>query len=166
MASVRYGIAGLTSRTTAQRYYRNDRKMMSANPDHHQDAHMTRRSIFIGTASSLIFAPSIVRAANLMKIRGLILPIDRPRAGFVERLRYYYLEKALRRGWDAQDAHTLNCRSESQARSSVACARKNGWLPTPVSGISDLTKTDPHRDPQFSFEAVRHLKTNKAAESQ
>ena len=60
--------------------------IMSSNLDHDYVGELTRRSIFIGAASSLIFAPSIVRAASLMKVCALILPMERPSAGFVERL--------------------------------------------------------------------------------
>jgi hypothetical protein len=37
---------------------------------------VTRRYIFIGAAAaSLLFAPAIMRAANLMPVRGLLLPV-------------------------------------------------------------------------------------------
>jgi hypothetical protein len=127
-------------------------EMMTANLDHHHAAQMTRRSIFIGAASSLIFAPSIVRAASLMKVRSLILPIERASAGFVERLRFQYLEAALRRGWDVQrEGQVVGGISEIQAMEAVAYARKNGWLPIPRSATFDLIKTDPRRDQQSSF---------------
>jgi hypothetical protein len=116
---------------------------MSSNLDHHHHVgEMTRRSIFIGAASSLIFAPSIVRAASLMNVRGLLLPMQRPSAGFVERLRFQYLDGALRRGWDDQrDGRVVGGISEVQAMEAVAYARKNGWLP--ISRFaSNLIKTD------------------------
>ena len=36
---------------------------------------MTRRTLFIGAAASLICAPAIVRAASLMPVRGLPLQL-------------------------------------------------------------------------------------------
>jgi hypothetical protein len=47
---------------------------------------ITRRSIFIGPAASLLCAPAIVRAANLMPVRRLPFPVGPQSAGFVERL--------------------------------------------------------------------------------
>jgi hypothetical protein len=67
---------------------------------------ITRRGIFLGAAASLLCAPAIVRAASLMPVRSVVLPIweelyPGPQyAGFVERLRYHYLESALRSGWE------------------------------------------------------------------
>ena len=52
--------------------------MMAAIPNHLHDRLVTRRSIFIGAAASVIYAPAVVRAASLMPVRGLILPIERP----------------------------------------------------------------------------------------
>ena len=96
---------------------------------HHDDNLITRRSIFIGAAASLICAPAIVRAASLMPVRSLILPIERPSAGFVERLGYYWMDIALSRGWNAErDGRTFGGISEDQAKRSVAYARKNGLL--------------------------------------
>jgi hypothetical protein len=116
---------------------------MSSNLDHHHVGELTRRSIFIGVASSLIFAPSIVRIASLMNVRVLILPMERPSAGFVERLRFQYLDGALRRGWDDQrEGQVVGGISEVQAREAVAYARKNGWLPISRLATSNSIKTD------------------------
>jgi hypothetical protein len=57
---------------------------------------ITRRSIFIGAAASLICAPAIVRAANLMPVRSLRGPIGPQYAGFCERLFYHSLDCGLR----------------------------------------------------------------------
>jgi hypothetical protein len=120
--------------------------IMSSDLDHHHVGEMTRRNIFVGAASSLIFAPSIVRIGSLMKVRVLILPIEHPSAGFVERLRFQYLDGALRRGWDEQrEGRVVGGISEVQAMEAVACARKNGWLP--ISRFaSNLIKTDSRWD--------------------
>ena len=50
-------------------------------PNRQYDLQMTRRSIFLGAAASLLCAPAIVRATSLMPVRRLILPIERPHAG-------------------------------------------------------------------------------------
>jgi hypothetical protein len=77
-----------------------------------------------------------------MPVRSLILPIERPHAGFCERLRFQFLESALRHGWNSErDGQAAGGISETQAKQSVAYARKNGWLPTHRSAISYLTKT-------------------------
>jgi hypothetical protein len=52
----------------------------------HYDHQLTRRSIFIGAAASLICAPAIVRAASLMPIRGVVFSPEMYHFGFVERL--------------------------------------------------------------------------------
>jgi hypothetical protein len=78
-------------------------------PDPHYDHQFTRRSIFIGAAALMICAPAIVRAASLMPIRVLILPIERPLpigpqyAGFCERLMYHMLDNDLRAGETGRD---------------------------------------------------------------
>jgi hypothetical protein len=116
--------------------------MTAITPDHHHGSLITRRSIFIGAAASLICAPAIVRTVSLMPVRGLILPIERPLpigrpwAGFLERLRYDFLERALRAGWDDRlHAPIVGGISESQARRSVAYARTQGWLRKPAEGF-------------------------------
>jgi hypothetical protein len=48
---------------------------------------ITRRSIFIGAAASLLCAPAIVRATNLMPVRRIILKSDLDYYGFLDRLR-------------------------------------------------------------------------------
>jgi hypothetical protein len=93
------------------------------------------RRFILGAA--VICVPAVIRSTSLMPIRGIVMPValgpsspaDRPHAGFCERLRYYYLDQALKRGWDdIRDARSLNCPSEAQARIAVARARRNGWL--------------------------------------
>ena len=65
---------------------------------HQQPSLITRRSIIRGAAVSLIFAPAVVRAASLMPVRGLRLPVERQYAGFVERLYFRALDSDLRVG--------------------------------------------------------------------
>ena len=47
---------------------------------------LTRRSLFLGAAATLVCAPSIVRASNLMPVRSVPFAIERQSYGFVERL--------------------------------------------------------------------------------
>jgi hypothetical protein len=57
---------------------------MAPIPNHLHDLLVTRRSIFIGSAASVIYAPAVVRAATLMPVRALKGPIGPQYAGFVE----------------------------------------------------------------------------------
>ena len=88
---------------------------------------MTRRSVFIGAAASLICAPAIVRAASLMPVRSLRGPIGPQYAGFCERLMYQSLASNLRTG---RMSTVLNGEiiPEADARRMVAYARAQGWL--------------------------------------
>jgi hypothetical protein len=101
------------------------------------DYRMTRRSILIGAAASLICTPAIVRAASLMPVRSLILPIKRssrlsPLGEFYRRNFYHYLDFELRTGLPM----TLTVGrygeygivSVAEARRMVALARAQGWL--------------------------------------
>jgi hypothetical protein len=107
--------------------------MTTPTPDRQYD--LTRRSIFLGAAASLLCAPAIVRATSLMPVRGLILPIERPQAGFCQRLFYHLLDCELRAG---KMSVMLNGSivPEADARRWVAYARAQGWLPTPAPAIS------------------------------
>jgi hypothetical protein len=103
-------------------------------PSPHYNHQFVRRSIIVGAAASLICAPAIVRAASLMTIRGLILPIERPLpigrqyAGFCERLMYHSLQSNLRAG--RMTTHVNGgIVPEVEARRLVAHARAQGWLP-------------------------------------
>jgi hypothetical protein len=92
------------------------------------DGLITRRSIFIGAAASLICAPAIVRATSLMPVRRLRGPIGPQYAGFCERLMYQSLESNLRAG---RMNAVLNGKiiPEADASRMVAYARAQGWLP-------------------------------------
>ena len=92
------------------------------------DGLITRRSIFIGAAASLICAPAIVRATSLMPVSRLRGPIGPQYAGFCERLMYQSLDSNLRAG---QMNTVLNGKTipEDDARRMVAYARAQGCLP-------------------------------------
>ena len=98
-------------------------------PDH---SLITRRSIFVGAATSLLCAPAIVRAVNLMPVRRLPFPFGPQYAGFVERLYLHWLEgslqAAVRKGRTSVElcGHTIPIDS---ARRSVASAQAHGFLP-------------------------------------
>ena len=100
--------------------------------DHPHSSLITRRSIFIGAAASLLCAPAIVRAASLMPVRRLPPPFGPQYAGFVERLMYQSLESNLRAG---RMSTTLNGKiiPEADARRMVARAQDYGWLPPYIS---------------------------------
>jgi hypothetical protein len=106
----------------------NEGSMTAITPDHHHGSLITRRSIFIGAAASLICAPAIVRTASLMPVRALRGPIGPQYAGFVERLMYAALDSNLRAG---RMSTVLNGEiiSKTRARRMVAHARAQGWLP-------------------------------------
>jgi|SRR5437588_2547308 hypothetical protein len=89
---------------------------------------LTRRRIFVGGVATVICAPAIVRAESLMPIRGLILPMERVHAGFVERLRFHWMEQLLKNGWTAERATTFGGISENEARRQVTYARMHGLL--------------------------------------
>jgi hypothetical protein len=108
---------------------------MTCNDKHYDHDHrMTRRSAFIGAAASLICAPTIVRAASLMPVRSLIIPMTRqlpvgPQyAGFCQRLMYQSLDSNVRAG---RMTTALNGKiiSEADARRMIAHAQAQGWLP-------------------------------------
>jgi hypothetical protein len=99
---------------------------------HHHDSLITRRSIFIGAAASLICAPAIVQFTSRMPVRRLPPPFGPQYAGFVERLMYHALDSNLRAG---RMNTVLNGKiiPEADARRLVARAREYGWLPPYIS---------------------------------
>jgi hypothetical protein len=101
------------------------------------DYRMTRRSIFIGAAASLICAPAVVRAASLMPVRSLILPIVWPQLNglghFYRRNHYHYLDFELRTGLPMTKTISsypgeFRIISVAEARREVAYARAHGWM--------------------------------------
>jgi hypothetical protein len=67
--------------------------MSAPSPDLNHNGRLTRR-VFIGVAASVLYAPAIVRATSLMPVRSIIMPAERPYAGFVDRLLYDGCDKA------------------------------------------------------------------------
>lgn len=92
---------------------------------------ITRRSIFIGATASLLCAPAIVRAANLMPVRRPPFPFGPQYAGFVERLYLHALESHVRSLRADQTSTYFNHRivSVDAARRQVAFAQAHGFLP-------------------------------------
>ena len=93
--------------------------------DRHQDHRMTRRSIFIGAAASLICAPAIVRATSLMPVRNFPLQVIDPLVKFYRLCFYNNLESQLRSGRSMSIYGKI---SLADARRMVADARAQGWL--------------------------------------
>jgi hypothetical protein len=98
------------------------------------DYRMTRRSILIGAAASLICAPAIVRAASLMPVRGL--PLQFLNLEFLDPLGQFYrsnfynnLDNDLRAGRSMSMVRNEKIVSVAEARRMVARARAEGWLP-------------------------------------
>jgi hypothetical protein len=136
---------------------RKEGSMAALIPGPHHDHRMTRRSIFVGAAASLICAPAIVRAASLMPIRCVIVatnPINPKKpinSGFAGALRLHWMKQALKRGWDERhDGPTFGGISETEARNYVAFVRTQGSLPPRGSIISDLTKAGSSRRPTLA----------------
>jgi hypothetical protein len=93
----------------------------------HQDYRTTRRSILIGAVASLICAPEIVRATNLMPVRGLPLQRLSPLAEFYRGCFYHSLDHGLRTGRMIASINGERV-SVADARRMVAHARTQGWL--------------------------------------
>jgi len=63
-----------------------------------------------------------------MQIRALIVPMQPLHAGFVERLRFHWLELALKKEWTDKAALTFGGISENEARRQITYARMHGFL--------------------------------------
>ena len=92
---------------------------------------LTRRSIFIGVAASLLCAPAIVRATSLMPVRRLPFPFGRQSAGFVERLYFHALESHVSNLKESQTSTFFNHQTMAvdDARRRIAYAQAHGFLP-------------------------------------
>ena len=106
--------------------------MMAPIPNHHNDSRITRRSVVIRAAASLICAPAIVRAASLMPVRSLPLQFLSPLGEFYRRCFYHNLDFDLRTGRGMSTVENGKIISVADARRIVAHARAQGWLPTQV----------------------------------
>jgi hypothetical protein len=97
-------------------------------PDNDQSGLITRRSIFIGAAASLICAPAIVRVANLMPVRKLPFPYGPQYAGYVDRLFLHSIEGSLQACRTIVEVvgHKIPVDSAQQT---VAFAQAHGFLP-------------------------------------
>jgi hypothetical protein len=118
-------------------------------PISNHDSLITRRSIFVGSAASLICAPAIVRAITLMPVRRLRGPIGPQYAGFCERLFYHSLDRGLRAG---QMSTVLNGKivPAADARRMVAYARGQGWIAPETDVLADQPGTAPGVSPYRS----------------
>jgi hypothetical protein len=67
-------------------------------------------------------------AESLMPIRTLIVPMQPVHAGFVEHLRFHWMEQLLKNGWTNERATTFGGISENEARRQVTYARMHGLL--------------------------------------
>jgi hypothetical protein len=93
---------------------------------------ITRRSIFVAAAASLLCAPAIVQAVNLMPVRRLPFPFGPQYAGFVERLHLHALANSLQAGLQAGRTSIELCGRTipvDDARQRVARAEAYGFLP-------------------------------------
>jgi len=102
--------------------------MIASAPNDQYDHQMTRRGIIIGAAASLVCAPAIVRATNLMPVRRLPFPFGPQYAGYCERMFFQWLDGDLRSG--KMNTH-LNGKivAETDARRIVSYAQAHGFLP-------------------------------------
>ena len=93
------------------------------------DYRMTRRSIIIGAAASVICTPSIVRAASLMAVSSSPLQRLNPEGEFYRRCFYHTLDSDLREGRAMSVRNNEEIISVAEAHRMVARARVQGWLP-------------------------------------
>jgi hypothetical protein len=100
------------------------------------DCGITRRNILIGAAATLICAPAIVRAINLMPVRGLPLQLIIPKRRILKTMGDWYqfcfynnLDNALKAG-RAMTYGPVGGKAISVAEGYqiVAHAREQGWL--------------------------------------
>jgi hypothetical protein len=95
-------------------------------------AFITRRSILIGVAASLLCAPAIVHATNLMPVRRLPFPYGPQYAGYVDRLFLHSIESSLeaclRAGQTIVEVGNHKIPVDSAQRT-VTSARAHGFLP-------------------------------------
>jgi hypothetical protein len=100
------------------------------------DSRMTRRTLFIGGTVSLICAPAIVQAANLMPVRVVQLPLLVPKRRILKTMGDWYqlcfynnLDNALKAG-RAMTYGPVGGKpiSVAEGHQIIARARAQGWL--------------------------------------
>jgi hypothetical protein len=80
-------------------------------------------------------------------MRGLIFPIERPSAGFIERLRFQYLDGALKRGWDVERDGD-GWRDFGNPSEEISCLRSHKRMASTGGHlIPSAENSDPHRSP-------------------
>jgi len=101
---------------------------------------MHRRKFLVAASTSLLCAPTIVRASSLMPVKVMeyapLAPpsdetqsIERPLAGLCERLAYQSMDHVIRTGWTPEKAAGIyGGMSEDDMRRAVAYARWHGLL--------------------------------------
>jgi hypothetical protein len=89
------------------------------------DCRMTRRSVIIDAAASVIGTPAIVLAASLMAVHGS--PLN-PEGEFNRRCFYRSLASDLRAGRALSVRNNEGIISVAEAHRMVAYARVQGWL--------------------------------------
>jgi hypothetical protein len=106
--------------------------MTALTPENDHNSLLTRRSIIIGAAVSLLPAPAIMRVTRLMPVRRLPFPFGPQYAGYVERLYLRALERGLQAALRAGRAN-IEISGKNIAiddgRRKVAHAQAHGFLP-------------------------------------
>jgi hypothetical protein len=93
------------------------------------DYRMTRRSVIIGAAASVIGTPAIVRAASIMAVSSSPLQHLNPEGEFYRCCFYHSLDSDLRAGRAMSVHNNEKIISLAEAPRMVARARVQGWLP-------------------------------------
>ncbi len=106
---------------------RQEGSMTALIPSHQQNCLVTCRSIFLGVAASLVFAPAIVRFTSLMPVRRLPLQILNPLGKFYRRCFYHNLDFDLKTGRSMSLVENGRIISVADAHRMVAHARAEGW---------------------------------------
>jgi len=103
------------------------------------DHRLSRRAVFVGITSSLVYSPALVRIASLMPVHGITMPLGRlyweldhpgapyPHEGFCRRLWFHMCEQYLKAGRASMFATDRRI-SEGEMRRIVFYARRYGFL--------------------------------------
>jgi len=105
---------------------------------------MTRRSFFV-TTSAAFCAPAVLRAANLMPLRGIILPFERNYFGFLDRLWVnLHLPKITQLYNDGFSAHEI---ASELNRMRWTAINGNAWDVQHVLGVARRNQQIQRGDP-------------------